>query len=176
MNKDIRRLRRQLLKHGKKILYSPQFTASFFQRHHFRTSVGEHSLQVAAISLWICDLLEKKGISLDRDVIVKAALMHDLGMIGRNERYRNNFQTGKDHPAESVKEAKKIYPELDPVTEQVILGHMWPLSLHAPKSLEGVVICIADKLGSITDLMPFAQRWDHRWARYFKRRSGPYIR
>lgn len=176
MKQDIQRIRRQLLRYGKEILYSPVFGACFYQRHHYRTSVGEHSLQVAAVSLRICDYLEKRGISVNRDVIVKAALMHDLGMVGRYQRYRNNYECGKRHPEESVKEAKKIYPDLDPLTEEVILGHMWPLSVHPPRSREGVIICIADKWGSMTDLMPFAQRWDHRWAKYFRKRSGPYRR
>ena len=143
---------RLISQYGSDVLESEWFEASKNQKHHFRTSVASHTTQVAAGTLRVCRMMKAHGIEVDEEMAVKAALCHDLGMVGRDEKYRNNYETLKRHPVDSVEIAKTIYPQMNGRMEEVILRHMWPLSLHCPRSAEGFAVSIADKLVSITDV------------------------
>lgn len=168
MKKDTREIYKVLLKHGKKVLYSEEFVRAFHQKHHYRTSVAEHTLQVAAISVRLCRFLKRHGIAVDERAAVRGALMHDLGMVGRREKYKNDVECSQRHPIESAKVARRLYPDLDQKTVDIIERHMWPVKPYPlPTSVESIVVSLADKWGSITDLLPFAQPWEHRWAGTF---------
>ena len=171
MKKDTKEIYLVMLRYGKEVLYSRVFFDAFHQRHHFRTSVAEHTLQVTAISLLLCRCLERHGVRVDERAVVRGALMHDLGMVGRYDKYKNNMECSQRHPVESVRIAEQLYPGLDKKTKDIILRHMWPVKPYPlPASVESIIVSLADKWGSITDLLPFAQPWEHRWAQTFRER------
>ena len=124
MKKDTREIYKVLLKHGKKVLYSEEFVRAFHQKHHYRTSVAEHTLQVAAISVRLCRFLKRHGIAVDERAAVRGALMHDLGMVGRREKYKNDVECSQRHPIESAKVARRLYPDLDQKTVDIIERHI----------------------------------------------------
>ena len=144
----------RIKKYGKDILDSQEFIKATHQVHHLRTSVANHSLLTAKMGLKVCDRLKKRGITVDENKVVRVALLHDLGMLGRAHRYKNNFECGYYHPINSVITAKKLWPEIDPASENAIQSHMWPLSLSIPTSREAFILCLADKMASIRELLP----------------------
>ena len=93
----------------------------------------------------------RRGVLLNEKDLVQAALCHDLGMVGRENKYKNTLETCKRHPIDSAEIAKEIVPDLSPNAEQMIRSHMWPLSSIAPQSREGRLLCKADKFASMAD-------------------------
>ena len=103
------------------------------------------------IAVKLCRDQMRKGVLLNEKDLVQAALCHDLGMVGRENKYKNALETCKRHPIDSAEIAKDIVPDLSPNAEQMILSHMWPLSTLAPQSREGRLLCRADKYASMAD-------------------------
>ncbi len=144
----------RIKKYGKDILDSKEFLQATHQVHHLSTSVANHSILTAKIGLKICDRLKNRGITVDERKVVRIALLHDLGMLGRRHRYKNNFECGYYHPLNSAVSAQKIWPDIDPASINAIKSHMWPLSLSFPRSKEAFILCLADKLASVKEKLP----------------------
>ncbi len=136
---------KKIKRYGGRIIKSPEFRAGFDQTHHYISSVSDHTLNVTIKALKISHKLRVFGFRPDERVIVKASLLHDLGIIGRYEKYKNNSECGKKHPGDSVKIARKMLKKLDDRTGDAIRYHMWPLGGRLPKYIEGMIIIAADK-------------------------------
>ncbi len=135
---------------GKDVLRNEHFKNCLKQKHHNNT-VGEHSLGVAEDSLIIADALEKIGIHVDRDALVRSSLCHDWGMLGRHEKYSSNVDTCMHHPGESLKVTEKEYPDLTPEERDSILHHMFPVLPVPPHTMEGLIVCLADKKSAVRE-------------------------
>ena len=136
---------------GNDILKSEEFEAALTQTHHHRSSVGDHSIMTARAGLTMCNLMKKAGVHIDQRKVVRISLLHDLGMLGRDERYRNNFMCGYLHPKNSAVTAQKLWSDIDRKSVRAIESHMWPLSPCMPRSKEAVILCLADKVTAIGD-------------------------
>ena len=132
----------------KTICSSAIFQEAMAQEHHYDTTLGRHSVLVYRQALRICKALEKKGIMTDRRCITVASLCHDLGMVGRKDRYKNNLECCIKHPRAALAEAGKLIDNIDPKTKKAILSHMWPLGVRIPTSREGWILAAADKIVS----------------------------
>ena len=146
-------IRQDIELYGKRILESKEFAAAFGQRHHYRTTVGDHSLRVTRASLRLLYLLEKLGLDLDHQSMVEAGLCHDLGMIGRKEKFKRGRDCIGLHPVHSAEIADRILGYKNPKRETIIRRHMWPLSKKAPHSWEEGIITVADKYASLVDVI-----------------------
>ena len=140
-------------KYGNDILTSDQFKEARKQIHHYRSTVASHSVKTAITGLRICLSLRKLGIKVDMRSVVRTALLHDLGMVGRDELYSNNYECCLRHPGNSANISRQIWKGIDDKSVAAIKSHMWPLSLRAPKTKEAFVLCMADKAASIYDLI-----------------------
>ncbi len=121
----------QMNLHGRTVLASPQFRRTFTQTHHFRTTVGDHSVNVTLASLWLCRFLSRFGIHTDPKRMTTAALCHDL---------------------DSAAIAKELLPNADQETLEIIKDHMWPVTGSMPRTWEGFIITIADKYCAVREL------------------------
>ena len=135
--------------YGGDILSSDIYKKAFKQKHHHNSSVGRHSLEVAREALNICRWLERIGVEVDEKKAVRAALMHDLGMIGRDDKYSSRYETSRRHPIDSLAVAKEIAPDMDERMAEAIERHMFPVFSKPPVKSEAVAVCIADKLATI---------------------------
>ncbi len=144
MNKDVRDI---IIKYGKDILASEAFRDTFSQTHHYSSTVGDHTLGVTVEAVKIC---LRHCITDDETLcnVVSASLCHDLGIMGRDEKFRNNVQCLMRHPADSVEAYKKLRGEDNVRVLDSIRNHMFPLRLRLPKYKEGWILMIADKLAS----------------------------
>lgn len=154
MNKKarIRHAEKDLLRYGRDILDSDIFASGFDQTHHYHTTVGDHTLNVALTSLEMVYRLERLHIHLDKRPIVAGALCHDLGIIGRHEKYKNDAICCQLHPLDSVKVARTLLKDLDPKTRKIISRHMFPMTPLPPTSLAGWVVDIADTVSTYREL------------------------
>ena len=145
-------MRRDLQRYGGEILRSEEMRRAFQQRHHLLSTVGDHTLRVAWVSLGICYALHKIRVRTDIPAVVTASLCHDLGILGRKEKYASNRECLRRHPADSVETARRLVGKLPDKTENMISRHMWPFAgSRPPDSLEAVIVSAADKIASLED-------------------------
>ena len=108
-----RKVKKDMRLYGSKILDSKEFHEALQQKHHMRASVGRHSIRVTEASLRMSYALEKLGVKTDRESLVVGGLCHDLGMLGRKEKYKNASETCRQHPRDSVEMARRMRPYVD---------------------------------------------------------------
>ena len=161
---------RDIRRYGGEILESSELKKAYLQKHHNWSTVGEHSLRVAAASLAICYALRKVHIPTDTSAVVRGSLCHDLGILGRWEKYSSKKETSRKHPADSVEVARALLGDLPEKTSDIIDRHMWPGGhSKAPNSLEGVIVSAADKYAAVKDLVEGSDI-RHTGLRHFLRR------
>ncbi len=146
-------IREDISRYGGAILYSDEMRTAFSQRHHGVSTVGDHTLRVARTSLGICYALRRLHISTDIPAVVTGSLCHDLGILGRDEKYTSMSECSVRHPADSVKVAEKLMGRLPPKTTEIIARHMWPAGgSKPPDSLEAAIVSVADKVAAMGDV------------------------
>ena len=148
------RMQRDLRKYGDKILNSEEMRRAFRQKHHTLSTVGEHTMRVAMTSLAICYVLKKLHIPTDIKAVVTGSLSHDLGILGRNEKYSTSRECSRQHPEDSAEVAEKLLGELSKKTTDIITRHMWPVGKSKPpNSLEAAIVSTADKIAAVEDFV-----------------------
>ena len=139
----LEQVQRDLAEYGSEVLQSEEMKRAFEQKHHLRATVGEHTVRVAVTSLLV-----------NIPAVVVGALCHDLGILGREEKYSSNLQCSIEHPKDSVEVAREIVDDLPDKTADIIERHMWPIGKSkVPNSLEGFIVSGADKYSSVKDLV-----------------------
>ncbi|MBR4394144.1 MAG: HD domain-containing protein [Oscillospiraceae bacterium] len=148
------KIRNDLARYGSEILNSDEMQEAFRQTHHIRSTVGDHTRRVAEKSLAMCHALEKLHIRTDIPAVVTGSLCHDLGILGRDEKYGSGRECYRQHPDDSVEVARNLVDDLSGKTEDIIRNHMWPTpGSKAPNSLEGAIVSVADKAASVEDFI-----------------------
>ena len=148
------RIQRDLVLYGSRILDSDEMQSAFTQKHHTLSTVGDHTMRVARKSLFICYALQKLHIQTDIRAVVTGALCHDLGILGRDEKYGSERECSRQHPVHSVQVAEKLVGDLPDKTADIISHHMWPGgNSDLPRSREAVIVSAADKLAAVEDFV-----------------------
>lgn len=140
---------RDVYRYGEKIVNTDIFRRAMYQTHHRKTTVGDHSASVAEMSLRISRRMPIIGA--DERTLVLAALTHDLGIVGRYEKYPNELVTYFRHPGDSAKIAMELLPDMNKKFYRTISRHMFPLTILPPTSREGIIISLADKFVAIKE-------------------------
>ncbi len=141
-----RKIETDLLSETAREIYNTDvFRKALKQEHHGHTSVAVHTICVAVICLRIYYFLLEHHIRLNKDNLLKCALMHDLGIIGRYSKYANDVVCCYRHPIDSITTARTVFPELKEAVIDAILHHMFPMTPIPPHHLEGYILIIADK-------------------------------
>lgn len=117
-------------------------------RHHHQ-SVFHHSLAVAYLSYKIA-----KKIGLDYRSAARAGLLHDFFLYDwRAPRKKKFFEKhGFTHAREAHKNAVEHF-SLNPVEEDAILKHMFPLNIKPPSYAVSWIVTLADKYISIAEYL-----------------------
>ncbi len=148
------RVREELERYGREVLDSEEMRRAFTQKHHTLSTVGEHTMRVAEKSLKMCHALRRLHIQTDVPAVVRGSLCHDLGILGRDEKYATAGECARQHPADSVEVAEKLLGDLPGKTRDIISRHMWPVGGgKPPNSLEAAIVSAADKLAAVEDFI-----------------------
>lgn len=148
----------EIQKYGQNIFDSQLFQMSFQQTHHTVSTVGDHSMHVAFFAVCIAQILNRMGMNIEIKSVVRAALCHDLGIIG--ERGKFGRKLCSIHPMLSVQRASFLLPDLNYSESDAIRAHMFPATpLHHPHTIIGWIISVADKIAAIEEMtMPGRMR------------------
>ena len=139
------KLAKEVFSRGKSIILSPeaQVMKSFTQ--HGETSVFDHCLAVAKYSLLIAHSLERIfKISIDKDSLVRGALLHDYFLYDWHVKGASEGLHGFTHPRTALRNASRDF-ELNDIEKDIIVKHMFPLTPFPPMHREGFIVTIADK-------------------------------
>ena len=109
-------------------------------RQHYDTSCFDHCYKVALISYIIC-----KKLNLDYISAARAGMLHDLFLYDWriHEPGRKRFHAFH-HPRIALNNSLKIF-SLNKKEQDIILKHMWPITVIPPKSIEAFIITFVDK-------------------------------
>ena len=107
---------------------------------HFDTNCFQHCKTVAYYSYLMC-----KKLGLDYCSAARAGMLHDLFLYDwRKPRPDGKGLHGFRHPRTALNNASKLF-ELNEIEQDIILKHMWPLTIKLPKYKESYIITLADK-------------------------------
>ena len=110
-----------------------------FTHHHSFTRLG-HSLDVAYVSFVIARFLKWDARSTAR-----AGLLHDMFFYDwRDKSYEREGHHVSSHPLVAIENAKRI-TILSKLEENIILRHMWLVTLIPPRYKEGYIVTFVDK-------------------------------
>lgn len=115
-------------------------------KQHYDTSCYDHCKHVAYTSYIIC-----KKLKLDYKSAARAGMLHDLFLY--DWRKRQDGRKGLHaftHPKTALENSKKLF-EINEKEEDIILKHMWPVTIKLPKYKESYIITIADKYCAVSE-------------------------
>ena len=139
------KLAKEVFSRGKSIILSPeaQVMKSFTQ--HGTTSVFDHCLAVAKYSLLIAHSLERIfKINIDKDSLVRGALLHDYFLYDWHVKDKSRRFHGFTHASVAAANASRDF-ELNDIERDIIAKHMFPLTPFPPMHREGFIVSLADK-------------------------------
>ncbi len=114
-----------------------------------------HSKAVCDIAMKIADLLEKRNINLNRDLVAAAALLHDIKKVNSS-----------DHVIEGYEFIKSLgFPEVASVVRKHGLQHV-NSEEFMPKSLAEKIVFYADKRVKNDKIVSVEQRFEYVKQRY----------
>jgi uncharacterized protein len=120
---------------------------------HGTTSCYDHCLNVSYYSYLLC-----KKLNLDVRSVARAGLLHDLFLYDWHSpsHYKGKVPLDKKHafyhPYIALKNANKFF-KLNKVEKDIIVKHMWPLTIIPPKYKETYIIVLVDKICCITETL-----------------------
>jgi len=115
-------------------------------RQHYDTSCFEHCKNVSYYSYLIC-----KKYGLDYKAAARAGMLHDLFLY--DWRKRENGRKGLHafrHPKVALENASKLF-DLNKKEQDIILKHMWPITIKLPRYKESYIITFVDKYCAIQE-------------------------
>lgn len=135
------------------LLQSPAVRSMNGVGAHYLTNCYEHSLFVAYVSFLFCRFCHWDFVAAAR-----GGLLHDLFLYDRK---RDEYE-GKhllSHPRRALQNAVQL-AELNEREKDIIVKHMWPLTLRLPKYRESYVVSTVDKICALTECLPL-YKWMH---------------
>lgn len=143
---------RELLPECEDILSSGRFQKAKRVRHHKKFNVAAHSMQTAVYGARLCGWLNRHGAKIDKRDVIRACLLHDIGMtedqVHDSVQYRKAFA----HPKKSVEIAAAEYGANE-VQLDAVRRHMWPICVIPPKHVAGWLVVAADKMASCKEVL-----------------------
>lgn len=116
---------------------------------HAHTSCYKHCMQVAYYTYIVC-----KKLNLDYISATRGAMLHDLFLYDWHNYIRKdkswNGQHAFIHPKIALKNATEIF-KLNNIEKDVIVNHMWPVTIKIPHYKETIVVTFADKYSACVE-------------------------
>lgn len=114
---------------------------------HGRVSVYAHCVRVAYTS---CYLAARLSVPVDRRALVRGALLHDYFLYDWHKKGEGHSLHGFFHPRKAWENAKRDVA-LNSIEENIILRHMFPLTVVPPQFREAWLVCAADKICALRE-------------------------
>lgn len=115
-------------------------------RQHYETTCFDHCYSAAYYCYLIC-----KKYHLDYKSATRAAMLHDLFLYDWRVRQpgRKGFHAFT-HGRVACENACKLF-DLNEKEKDIIIKHMWPVTIQFPKSIEGFILTFVDKYCALSE-------------------------
>ena len=122
-------------------------------RQHYQTNCYKHCIKVAYLGFLIC-----KKHNWDYISYARAAMLHDLFLYDWRKKQpdRKGLHAFR-HPRIALNNALKIV-KLNSKEQDIILKHMWPLTVFLPKYKESYLITMVDKHCTLAESVKYYTR------------------
>lgn len=121
-------------------------------RQHYDTSCYSHCKQVAFYNYLIC-----KKLGLDYVSATRAGMLHDLFLYDwRVPSPEHKNLHAFHHPRIALNNSMKLF-DLNEKEKDIILKHMWPVTIIPPKYKEGFIITLVDKYCALHESLLYYQ-------------------
>lgn len=107
--------------------------------HHYHVTRLEHCLHVSYLSFMAC-----KRLGLDYKSAARGGLLHDFYFYDSRATKPEQGIHCFRHPGIALENAEKHFP-LNKVERDIIVKHMWPVTLTPPRYRESYVVTAMDK-------------------------------
>ncbi len=124
-----------------------QKMSTFIQ--HANISCLEHSISVAYYSYLLC---RRFHLHADCRSIIRGALLHDFFLYDWHVGSGRKGLHGFTHPKIALENAEEHFP-LNDMERDIIVKHMWPLTVVPPKYKESLVVSLSDKFCSVIETL-----------------------
>ena len=115
-------------------------------RQHYETSCFDHCL----LASYYCYFYGKK-LNLDYVSCARAAMLHDLFLYDwRKKQDDRKGLHAFTHPKTAYKNASKLFA-LNEKEKDIILKHMWPVTIALPKYKESYLLTLVDKYCALNE-------------------------
>lgn len=143
----------------KDLIENPKVKEMRIFNQHATTSCYQHCMQVAYYTYLVC-----KKWKLDYVSATRGAMLHDLFLYDWHT-YERPIKTWKTqhaflHPKVALKNATKIF-NLNTIEQDVILNHMWPVTIRFPHYKETVIVTFADKYSACRETFLYLRNLLH---------------
>ena len=116
---------------------------------HGTTSTLEHVTAVAYRSLALARGLR---LEVDEPSLVRGAILHDYYLYDWHDHEQAPDRWhGFTHPRHALANAELDFPDLTETERDVIVHHMFPFVPVPPRTREGWIVCMADKLCTVQE-------------------------
>lgn len=115
--------------------------------HHGNVTCFEHCYNVALYS-YIFAIKHK--CKVDMESLIRGALLHDYFLYDWHITKGRKRLHGYRHPKIAYKNAIKDY-KINKVEKDIIIKHMWPLTLSLPRYKETFIVLYADKMVAVQE-------------------------
>ena len=119
---------------------------------HADTSCYRHCMQVAYYTYLMC-----KFFHLDYVSATRGAMLHDLFLYDWRMKYRDPKNYGLHgfvHPKIALRNALEQF-ELNVKEQDIIVKHMWPMTVVLPKYKESYIVTLTDKYSAIREIYTY---------------------
>lgn len=123
---------------------------------HGSISTYEHSILVAYYS-WIW--MRRLHLKCDEQALLRGALLHDYYLYDWHKKEEWHRWHGFRHPAFAVQNASRDF-ELTKKEKEIILRHMWPLTVIPPRCREAWLVNGADTFISLIETIADRRKSD----------------
>ena len=145
----MREIRSLVSAHAAKLERAGRLSQLKAYMQHGHCSVYDHSLGVASLSLRLARGLRLK---IDENALVRGALLHDYFLYDWHVPDPNRPLHGFYHPKAALQNARRDF-RLSRKEEDIIARHMFPLTLVPPRTVEGLLVCLADKICAVRETL-----------------------
>lgn len=115
---------------------------------HGDTTILEHSIMVAYRSYVNAKKIKSKKI--DYYALIRGAMLHDFFFYDWRDKNKGFRLHGYKHPKIALNNAMQYF-KLSPKEKDIIVKHMWPLTIAPPKYKESWIVCFADKQCALSE-------------------------
>lgn len=135
----------------KDILEHPAVKKMKQYHHHYNTSCYRHCLHVSFWNFMIC-----KKLRLDMRAAARAGMLHDLFLYDwhMHTKETGDHFHGLTHPRYAMHMAE-TYFKLTKKEKEIILHHMWPITVSPPKTKEGYITTVTDKISGLFEMVDY---------------------